>query len=1066
MRFFNWIKEHIGEGIILLILLLLIQYLFTGFLVPDLREQLLVIIVVLLLIMGIVFLVMALRNKLQFKMGFRNLIRHKSDTIIAILGFMIGTSIICSSLAIGDTMGNMIETLVYEQYDLRDEYITVMNETGANYMFDGEGATVISDLIWSINEDRGEPLIDGVSWELELTGSIINSNTLLFEPVIDFRAYSKETESSFGSLTKDGKRLEYDLGMDEVYITKEVAKLIDGEKGHQLVISSGARQKNFTVAEVIDNEGRAAWSQNSIFFSFESLWDLYSIENITTETPGSGRDWSGGAYNILFISNQGGRVQGGELCDEAVKEINKKLEAVRNPVDQRKSLEVTGDKKTMVDMATDMMSQFTTMFLALGMFSIIAGIALIINIFVMLSEERKEEMGISRAVGMKRRHLRTMYLFEGTLYSLLSSFVGVILGVATGYLIILAVQKILESFAGDSFDIIQYYTVTPVSLVLAFVGGFAITLGTTIFITQRIAKLNIVSAIRNTPVPVKKFKLVILGWKLFSVWDEEKKDSDGSRTAKILNFVLDKLVLLGFAMVTVGILLYYYGTLKEAAWPVYLGLSLSIIGLGLLIRFFVNERITYNIIAILVLAFWIAPSPPAWENYSGNLEMFILSGIFMVSSGVLLLVWNTDIILWIVEKAVCTVKMSPASIKMAISYPIKKRFRTGVTIFMFALIIFTITGLSMIVHTFNVNIKEFEKSVGGGYEIIGISAASGIPDLEGGLINTDIHGDIDWDRTVSLSSGLLFVNITLPDNSHEEIPASSTGVPDKFIEKNQYGFNEVAWDLIDPEKETKREDRTVWEALKTNGSWVIVDSSFGENEFGPPGMTGLAEIGKNITVVSVNGTVYNKTVIGICKLIGFVSVFQYEPYAKTDFLSTEKSTHMIKIKDNRDPREVANAMRKELIRYGFFTIVVEELMQEILEVQNNFFNLFNAFLSLGLVIGIVGLGIVTLRSVYERRHEIGMMRAIGFKRHMVIMAFLGESGFIAGSGVLIGTALGIILGWMLWRDGLSDALPNFGVPWLNLILIGGITFIVALLSTIPPAYKASRVTPADALRYE
>ena len=91
------------------------------------------------------------------------------------------------------------------------------------------------------------------------------------------------------------------------------------------------------------------------------------------------------------------------------------------------SIGVTFDKKTNVDSAVSGMSQFSTLFLTFGTFSIIAGITLIINIFVMLSEERKEEMGISRAVGMKRRHLRMLYLFEGTSYSVISSLVGVIL---------------------------------------------------------------------------------------------------------------------------------------------------------------------------------------------------------------------------------------------------------------------------------------------------------------------------------------------------------------------------------------------------------------------------------------------------------------------------------------------------------------------------------------------------------------------------------------------------------------------------------------------------------------
>jgi putative ABC transport system permease protein len=261
-------------------------------------------------------------------------------------------------------------------------------------------------------------------------------------------------------------------------------------------------------------------------------------------------------------------------------------------------------------------------------------------------------------------------------------------------------------------------------------------------------------------------------------------------------------------------------------------------------------------------------------------------------------------------------------------------------------------------------------------------------------------------------------------------------------------------------------DRNVWNALKSSPEWVIVDSSFGESGFVGMGFGGTVKAGENITVSSLNGTQYNKTVIGISKLLGFRAVFLYEPFAARQFAAVEKNVHLISIKEGNDPRDTANDLRRELVPYGFYAIVVKETIEEILTVQNNFFNLFNAFLSLGLIIGIVGLGIVTLRSVYERRHEIGMMRAIGFKRRSVVFSFLGESTFIAGSGLLIGAILGTILGWILWRDGLSEIFPEFGVPVGNILLIIAVALAFALISAIAPSLKAARVIPAEALRYE
>src|SRR5207249_7198935 len=73
----------------------------------------------------------------------------------------------------------------------------------------------------------------------------------------------------------------------------------------------------------------------------------------------------------------------------------------------------------------------------LGTFTTISGVLLIMNIFIVLAEERKGEMGISRAVGMRRSHLTETFVFEGMLYALAANAVGAVAGLATGGAVIL-----------------------------------------------------------------------------------------------------------------------------------------------------------------------------------------------------------------------------------------------------------------------------------------------------------------------------------------------------------------------------------------------------------------------------------------------------------------------------------------------------------------------------------------------------------------------------------------------------------------------------------------------------
>ncbi|MCJ7572013.1 MAG: FtsX-like permease family protein [Candidatus Thermoplasmatota archaeon] len=148
------------------------------------------------------------------------------------------------------------------------------------------------------------------------------------------------------------------------------------------------------------------------------------------------------------------------------------------------------------------------------------------------------------------------------------------------------------------------------------------------------------------------------------------------------------------------------------------------------------------------------------------------------------------------------------------------------------------------------------------------------------------------------------------------------------------------------------------------------------------------------------------------------------------------------------------------------TIVVKTVVMNVISTLNQFFYLFDAFMALGLIIGIAGLGIITIRSVHERRQEIGMMRAIGFNKRMVLSSFIIETSTIAIIGILIGTFLGIFTGYIIWRDSFSDLGFDFIINWQPIILISFIAFVFTLICILPASRKASRIPPAEALRYE
>ena len=130
-------------------------------------------------------------------------------------------------------------------------------------------------------------------------------------------------------------------------------------------------------------------------------------------------------------------------------------------------------------------------------------------------------------------------------------------------------------------------------------------------------------------------------------------------------------------------------------------------------------------------------------------------------------------------------------------------------------------------------------------------------------------------------------------------------------------------------------------------------------------------------------------------------------------------------------------------------------------------DLLEGFMALGLIVGIAALGVIAFRSVVERRQEIGMLRAIGFQQSMVRTAFLLESSFVAVLGTVIGVVLGLVLSYNLVASITStNSAYAFSVPWLQIVVIVVLAYIASLITTYLPAWQASRIYPAEALRYE
>ena len=172
---------------------------------------------------------------------------------------------------------------------------------------------------------------------------------------------------------------------------------------------------------------------------------------------------------------------------------------------------------------------------------------------------------------------------------------------------------------------------------------------------------------------------------------------------------------------------------------------------------------------------------------------------------------------------------------------------------------------------------------------------------------------------------------------------------------------------------------------------------------------------------------------------------------------------------NADPGVVDAKSKLEaaLFEHGVEALDVAETLETIQGSQRAFFNLLIAFMTLGLVVGIAGLGVISARAVVERRYAIGVMRAIGYSRRMVQMSFLAESSFIGLLGIGLGLVLGLVTAVNVMADIRTDEADiQTIIPWTKIILICVGAYLFSLLTTFLPSRQAGQIAPAEALRYE
>ncbi len=505
-------------------------------------------------------------------------------------------------------------------------------------------------------------------------------------------------------------------------------------------------------------------------------------------------------------------------------------------------LVVSDSKRDTLDMGELAASAFTTIFIVSGLFGITAGLVLIFLIFVMLAAERKSEMGMARAVGAQRSHLVEMFVFEGTAYDLAAAFVGVAFGVGVGMIIAVTLG---QAFAGVGLTIQPSVSLT--SLLVSFSLGMLVTFATVLFSANRVSHLNIVSAIRDLPEPPRP-----PSYPRDRLLAPLRAVADGFRALFHLRLFkalrawliglpgsLLRLVWFGFTSgpftLLLGLFLIPLGIQSASTAAFSIGVSFVIIGGALLLRALLRpllrwlarrrawnpdellDRIIYTLMGLALTAFWSLPNQFLKDTFklpemASGPEMLFISGILIVAGAVLVIMYNTDLLLRLILLILGRSPRFAPVLRVAIAYPLSNRFRTGMTIAIFAIITFSVIFMATL---FKVNelVLTNTAQFTGGFDL---------------RVNSSSHNPVgDLSRAIARQPGLRRADypvIASLINLPVEVRQGQTGrwagypvqaVDDAYLENITYGIGVKAQGYT-----TAAE---IWDAVRNKPGYAVVD---------------------------------------------------------------------------------------------------------------------------------------------------------------------------------------------------------------------------------------------------
>jgi putative ABC transport system permease protein len=791
-------------------------------------------------------LLLALANKIFFKIGVRNIGRRRVQMGLIIFALMLSTTLLSGVLATGDILTSTVQSVAVYNWGDIDETIDGGRGplgTFSQRIYDRvQGRARTSKTIASVAADLHEDnlLVADVSSRQVRSG-------------VTALAVLPGSEQGFGGILDVGtkKHLSIEnLGTNDVYLNLTSAQLLNAHTGDTLYLYSSrwsGQRYSMHVAAIVGNAGLVGDAP----YMLARLETFQTIEN------------NPHAINEILIANRGGGGVNGVGLSE---EVSDELKAIIPHFLRVNQVKQQGVQKSQY--AQDLFSRIFSLF---SLFALAIGLLLIFLIFVLLAAERRAEMGMARAIGVQRHHLVLMYIFEGAVYDLLSSLIGILIGLASSVLLIDFLGPVLQRF---NFPL--KFAFQPHSLIVAYCLGVIFTFCSITISSWLVSRMTIVQAMHDLPetgsaalslAEINRRGIYIAKQLslLFTTAHLRLR-----RTQRLLfehapNLLLDilrTLAVTGLLPLLSGLGLMQWGLARTQIIPFSLGVSLTALGCGLLFSallhklFTLSERraacpcpdsprigyqgrdkplplrlglrvpslesVLHSLLATLVgsaiVAYWALPfdvlAGLGLPRFHGGIEVFFVAGVMMVFCMAWVLLANAR--LWLVPILAVCARFPGLYVlaKLSSVYPLHHRFRTWLNMVMFSLVVFAMTVMVVITNAMQNTYVDIDTQTGG-YDIKATAFFKSLPDLSTSLqqygINPSVFTTIGESNTTE--AGIIQPSANAPRWGYYPAQIVNGG----FLQG--YGLH------LSARANGFSSDAAVWQALQTHPDYALLDSS-------------------------------------------------------------------------------------------------------------------------------------------------------------------------------------------------------------------------------------------------